>query len=69
MNFNRILCQVILAPDSQEPLRMLRLAQVRQGASSWVINPFERVLLQVAIENSELSLRRLKRIKENDAVS
>jgi DNA-binding response OmpR family regulator len=42
---------------------------LNQGASSWVINPFERVLLQVAIENSELSLRQLKRIMENDAVS
>lgn len=41
---------------------------LNQNASSWVINPFERVLLQVAIENSELSLRQLKRIKENDAV-
>jgi len=39
-----------------------------QDASSWVINPFERVLLQVAIENSKLSLRKLKRIKENEAV-
>jgi hypothetical protein len=68
MNFNRILCHVILAPASQEPLRMQRLAQVLQDASSWVINPFERVLLQVAIESSELSLRKLKRIKENDAV-
>lgn len=41
---------------------------INQEASSCVINPFERVLLQVAIENSELSLRQLKSIEENDAV-
>lgn len=41
---------------------------INQEASSCVINQFERVLLQVAIENSELSLRQLKSIEENDAV-
>jgi len=41
---------------------------INQAASSWVMNPFERVLLQVAIENSEFSLRQLKRIEENDIV-
>ncbi len=41
---------------------------INQAASSCVMNPFERVLLQVAIENSEFSLRQLKRIEENDIV-
>jgi hypothetical protein len=41
---------------------------INQDASSWVINPFERVLLQVAIENSELFLGQVKRLKENDAI-
>jgi len=39
---------------------------INQAASSCVINPFERVLLQVAIENSEFALRQLKRIEEDD---
>ena len=41
---------------------------INQAASSCVINPFERVLLQVAIENSEFALRQLKRIEEDDIV-
>lgn len=41
---------------------------INQEASSCVINPFERVLLQVAIENSELFLGQVKRLKENDAI-
>jgi len=35
---------------------------LNQAASSWVISPFERVLLQVAIENSELLLGQVKRL-------
>ena len=41
---------------------------LKQEASSCVTNPFERVLLQVAIEKSELFLGKLKRIKENGTV-
>jgi DNA-binding NtrC family response regulator len=41
---------------------------INQAASSWAMNPFECVLLQVAIENSEFALRQLKRIEEADIV-
>lgn len=41
---------------------------INQEASSCVTNPFERVLLQVAIEKSELFLGKLKRIQENGTV-
>ena len=40
---------------------------INQKSSSCVTNPFERVLLQVAIEKSELFLEKLKRINENGA--
>jgi len=36
---------------------------LNQAASIWVISPFERVLLPVAIENSELLLGQVKRLK------
>lgn len=41
---------------------------INQKASSLVSDPFERVMLQVAIERSELSLRQVKRITEHDAI-
>ena len=40
---------------------------INQESSSCVTNPFERVLIQVAIEKSELFLEKLKRINENGA--
>lgn len=47
--------------------KIYHFRSLNQAASSWVISPFEQVLLQVAIENAESSLRRLKRITEHDA--
>ena len=41
---------------------------INQKASSSVSNPFERIMLQVAIERAELSLRQVKRITEHDAI-
>jgi hypothetical protein len=41
---------------------------INQNAASSVSNPFERIMLQVAIERSELSLRQVKRITEHDAI-
>jgi hypothetical protein len=38
---------------------------LKQEASDCVSNPFERVLLQVAIEKSELFLEKLKRFNKN----
>lgn len=41
---------------------------VNQEASSCVTNPFERVLLEVAIERAEMSVNQVKRIIERDAI-
>ena len=41
---------------------------INQNASNTVSNPFERVMLQVAIERAELSLGQIMRITEYDAV-
>jgi hypothetical protein len=48
--------------------KIYEFTSINQNASSCVINPFERVLLEVAIERSELSLRQVQRINEHDAV-
>jgi hypothetical protein len=48
--------------------KIYEFRSINQNASSCVINPFERVLLEVAIERSELSLRQVQRINEDDAV-
>jgi hypothetical protein len=48
--------------------KIYEFRSINQNASSCVINPFERVLLEVAIERSELSLRQVKRISEHDDV-
>jgi hypothetical protein len=48
--------------------KIYEFTSINQNASSCVINPFERVLLEVAIERSELSLRQVQRISEHDAV-
>jgi hypothetical protein len=47
--------------------KIYEFRSINQNASSWVINPFERVFLEVAIERSELSLRQVQRINEHDA--
>lgn len=48
--------------------KIYEFRSINQEASSCVTNPFERVMLQVAIERSELSLRQAKRITEHDAI-
>ena len=48
--------------------KIYQFTALNQKASSSVSNPFERVMLQVAIERSELSLRQVKRITEHDAI-
>jgi hypothetical protein len=48
--------------------KIYELRSINQIASSCLINPFERVLLEVAIEHSELSLRQIKRTNKSDAV-
>ena len=48
--------------------KIYELRSINRKASSCVLNPFERVLLEVAIERAELSLRQVKRINEHDAV-
>ncbi len=68
--------------DSSEAERVRGSAAIRSGvtgniyeftalnqkASSSVSNPFDRIMLQVAIERSELSFRQVKRITEHDAI-
>lgn len=44
------------------------LRSVNQEASSCATNPFERVLLEVAIERAEMSVNQVKRIIERDAM-
>ena len=39
-----------------------------QKGSSCAANPFERVLLEVAIERAEMSVNKVKRIVERDAI-
>jgi hypothetical protein len=41
---------------------------INQRASSSVCNPFERIMLQVAIESAELSLRQVNRVTEDGAI-
>jgi DNA-binding NtrC family response regulator len=41
---------------------------INQNASNTMSNPFERVMLQVAIERAELSLGQIMRITEHDAI-
>jgi hypothetical protein len=48
--------------------KIYEFRSINQEASRCVTSRFERVLLQVAIENSEFFLGQLKRIKENDSL-
>jgi len=48
--------------------KIYELRLTNQNESSCVINPFERELLEGAIERSELSLRQVARINEHDAM-
>jgi len=48
--------------------RKYELRSVNAEASSCAINPFERVLLEVAIERAEMSVNQVKRIIEHNAL-
>jgi hypothetical protein len=48
--------------------KIYEFRSLNQNASSCVNSPFERVLLEVAIERSELFLGQVQRINKHDAV-
>jgi len=44
------------------------LRAIKYAASKTVLDPFERVLIQVAIENSDFACRQIERITKRDAI-